>query len=261
MIRFIPMDGMVWTFSLVSIVAVGVTLVMMNKTKDKKMGADKLYRGNCVVCGSFQNFMPARGHPQKGFRNFTRFFPHFWGRIRAQIHRFLKKEVQLLCAPPISAITLSYTSLIDENIPNSWISNALSQRLLLGIWFLVGFVIGSAYKGSLFASLIKIRYERPINTIQGNKYNITVESAYNEHLCAGPICSVYPDFRRKSKFHYKTGPVRFLFLTLFIIISGCSDLTSVQYKRILQYFTFACPYEFRSYFFAVFRTSLTLAVP
>ena len=56
--------------------------------------------------------------------------------------------------------------MVDEGVPSYWISQRNSHKILLGTWFLIGFIIGSAYKGSLFGSLVKIRYEKPINTLQ-----------------------------------------------------------------------------------------------
>ena len=59
--------------------------------------------------------------------------------------------------------------MIDESLPHEWFHRKgfkSSRMFLLFIWLFLGNVLSMAYKSTLLSTLIPIRYEKQIDTIQ-----------------------------------------------------------------------------------------------
>lgn len=68
----------------------------------------------------------------------------------------------------VKGITLAYTTMIEIGQPTTWISSPSfrAKRLLILVWLMAGFFISMAYKALVLGALIKVQYEKPINTIE-----------------------------------------------------------------------------------------------
>ena len=82
---------------------------------------------------------------------------------------------------------VAFVNTVEENISRKWLNvpGFKSRRSLIGLWMLTGFVLSMAYKSCLLTSLITVRYERPVDTVDE-----LLESG-REFLSAEGIISTY----------------------------------------------------------------------
>ncbi len=78
-------------------------------------------------------------------------------------------------------ISVSFIPLVSESVPDKWYKSRHIKPFfpILFLWILFGFILCQAYKGNLLANLVKVEYEKPLETFQVTAFIFMHTSCFN----------------------------------------------------------------------------------